>query len=96
MHTQELIRHVFMICGARAFQGRAPRGNMARQTPDALPKTEKEKEKRNDADGSSTTSALSKRLLRKETDRSECVSQSPKARHERESELLASLIRVAR
>ena len=42
MHTQELIRHILKPCVARALQGRAPRGDMARQVIDALPKPQKE------------------------------------------------------
>ena len=44
LHTREPIRDVLKLCEARALQGRAPRGDMARQVIDALPKPQKEEE----------------------------------------------------
>ena len=38
IHTEDPIRHVFLLCGAKAPLGSAPRGNMARQVLETLPK----------------------------------------------------------
>ena len=60
MNTQGLVRHVLVLRGARA-SGRAPRGNMARQLLDAIPKAKKG----SDADGASKLGALPQRRLLK-------------------------------
>ena len=66
MHTQELIRHVFMLCEACVPQGRAPRGWQDSHTM-RFSKTDKEKEKGTMA--LANLSALSQRLLNRWRDR---------------------------
>ena len=46
IQIEDLIRHVFVLCGAEAPQGRVFRGNMARQLSDACPKAVKGREGR--------------------------------------------------
>ena len=61
MHTQELIRHILILCVARAPQGRARRGNMARQVLDPLPNFEKEEEQ-----GATSMAPANEALCRKD------------------------------
>ena len=75
MHTHDLIRHVLILCAARVPQGRPPRGNMARQLFDPLPRTEKGKEK-------GTFWQIERsvaKTVERWRDRRECVSEPPSA-----------------
>ena len=85
MHTQDLIRHAPMLCAARVPQGRAPRGNMARQLFDPLPRTEKGKEK--------GTFWQIERSVAKTVDKMEGQARVRLGATKRKSELVASLIR---
>ena len=87
-HTQVQIRDVLLLQRKKAPQGRAPRGNMARQRLEALPEAEK-------GTGKGTMPMApanqSQRLPKRWKDKRKCVSKPPTTRNERESELVASL-----
>ena len=92
MHTQEVTRHVLMLCGTRVLQGRAPHGNMARQLFDAFPKIEiclKETLWQIEC-------FVAKNADNMEGHRASASRSHQKARNECEPGLVASLIRVAR
>ena len=89
MPTQELIRHIRILCRAKVHQCRAPCGQ---QLLDAPPKAEKERQESR-ADGDSGVSAFSQRLVKIWRDRRECISAPPIPISERETDLVASLIK---
>ena len=88
---QDIIRHIHILCGARAQQGRAPRGNMVRQLSDASPKVEKG---RGWGAKGRVPMELSQRLLKEWRDSRQSITERP--RRKRESELIASLISATR
>ena len=90
-HTQALISHVLILCGANAPQCRAPRGNMA---ADWGIGEDRERERGN-AYGSVQLSAVSKKLIESRRDGRESTTEPPRTTSDLESELAASLMRAA-